>query len=199
MDEIRFPENQIFLYDNVISEKCMNELKKFIDENADEEESYNPGSNVQAMQIHVDKIKDKKSQKYWDDKICRIVSKIYQNVCERSGSPEHVGDTGYQLRRIHGPTRKHTDGITGSIKDSYVERDLRLFSLIIALNDDYEGGEFHFPEQKTIIKLKAGQAILFPPYWTHPHYTGELNGTFRYTINTWITQTNSKKSEEKDS
>lgn len=199
MDEIVFPENQIYLYDNVISEKYMNELKKYIDENANVEESYKPGSNVQAMQIHVNDIKDKKTHEYWDDIICRIISKIYDQVCVRSATPKQVGDTGYQLRKIHGPTRKHTDGITGSTKEKYVERDLRLFSVIIALNSDYEGGEFHFPEQKTIIKLKAGQAIVFPPYWTHPHYTGELNGTFRYTINTWITQTIPEKPEEKDS
>jgi predicted 2-oxoglutarate/Fe(II)-dependent dioxygenase YbiX len=100
-----------------------------------------------------------------------------------------VSDSGYQLRKIHGPTREHVDDITGNnTSNTYNAHELRIYSMIIALNSDYDGGEFHFPEQKTIIKLKAGQAILFPPYWTHPHYTGELNGTFRYTINTWITR-----------
>ena len=62
-------------------------------------------------------------------------------------------------------------------------------SVIIALNDDYEGGELVFPNQDVVVKLKKGQAVAFPPYWTHPHYTNEpLNGTFRYTVNTWLTE-----------
>src|SRR6056300_400875 len=51
----------------------------------------------------------------------------------------------------------------------------------------YDGGELVFPCQNFTIKLKRGQCILFPPYWTHPHYTNDLkNNTFRYTINTWL-------------
>ena len=35
--------------------------------------------------------------------------------------------------------------------------------------------------------LKKGEAIAFPPYWTHPHeVSAPENGTFRYTINTWL-------------
>ena len=60
-------------------------------------------------------------------------------------------------------------------------------SIIIALNDDYEGGIFHFPYQDFNVKLKKGQLIAFPPYWTHLHgVESPANGTFRYTINTWL-------------
>ena len=60
-------------------------------------------------------------------------------------------------------------------------------SIIIALNDDYEGGEFYFPTQDFKIKLKKGQIIAFPPYWTHPHMVDSpTDGTYRYTINTWL-------------
>lgn len=62
-----------------------------------------------------------------------------------------------------------------------------MFSLVIGLNDDYDGGEFYFPNQKFKHKLKKGEIILFPPYWTHPHFTFPLlNRTYRYTINTWL-------------
>ena len=43
-------------------------------------------------------------------------------------------------------------------------------SVIIALNDDYEGGEFYFPKQDYKVKLKKGDIICFPPYHTHPLY-----------------------------
>ena len=65
---------------------------------------------------------------------------------------------------------------------------IRSVSVIIALNGDYDGGEIVFPCQNFKTKLKQGEAIAFPPYWTHPHYTEDLkNNTFRYTINTWLT------------
>ena len=50
-----------------------------------------------------------------------------------------------------------------------------------------------FVEAKRLLKErknsleKKGQIILFPPYWTHPHFTAELkNRTYRYTINSWL-------------
>jgi hypothetical protein len=104
----------------------------------------------------------------------------------------HIGgDDGYCFRKITGGTRLHTDSVFGDTHEKLSKnspiRDVRKLSLIIALNSDYEGGEFYFPSQGIDkIKLKKGQAILFPPYWTHPHGTRELNGTFRYTINTWL-------------
>ena len=60
-------------------------------------------------------------------------------------------------------------------------------SIIICLNDDYEDGEFYFPIQDFRIKLKKGQIIAFPPYWTHQHMVSTpTNNTYRYTINTWL-------------
>jgi predicted 2-oxoglutarate/Fe(II)-dependent dioxygenase YbiX len=94
--------------------------------------------------------------------------------------------TDVQYRKIYGATKLHTD-TDGSRMDMNDVLASRTLSVIIALNDDYEGGELIFPLQNYKIKLKKGQLIAFPPYWTHPHYTNEPeNDTFRYTINTWL-------------
>lgn len=99
------------------------------------------------------------------------------------------------LRKIYGATRTHTDGLRseittkntlGSLYDPTEDNLGSMFSVIVALNDDYEGGEFVFPKHDFSVRLQAGDAIAFPPYWTHPHQTNDLNGTFRYTINTWF-------------
>lgn len=109
-------------------------------------------------------------------KIIDYLSKNYEIKCS--------GDSGYQLRKIYGETRIHKDGTFDNNKNI---NNTRCISLIIALNDDYEGGEFYFPIQNIKVKLKKGQIIAFPPYWTHPHCTMELlNRTYRYTINTWL-------------
>ena len=101
-----------------------------------------------------------------------------------------TGDSGYCLRKIYGPTRAHSDGISvTAVQDGkYIPiRKIRNLSLIMALNSDYEGGEFYFPIQDYKVTLKKGQIIAFPPYWTHKHMVNApTNGTYRYTINTWL-------------
>lgn len=98
------------------------------------------------------------------------------------------GDSGYCYRKIFGPTRLHSDGLFVEKDKQYIPmKKIRNISVIICLNEDYEGGEFYFPKQDRKIKLKKGNIIAFPPYWTHPHMTYPLlNNTYRYTINTWL-------------
>jgi predicted 2-oxoglutarate/Fe(II)-dependent dioxygenase YbiX len=87
------------------------------------------------------------------------------------------------LRKIYGPTKLHEDGL----KADENQPESRTVSVIIALNSDYDGGEIVFPCQNFKTKLEQGDAIVFPPFWTHPHYTESLNNnTFRYTITTWL-------------
>jgi len=104
-------------------------------------------------------------------------------------------NTGYNLRKIYGCTQTHSDGlaaiqtsdvnfINGNIIDKY--KMVRNASIIISLNDDYDGGIFNFPLHDISFKMKKGSVVIFPPYWTHPHEVSTVeNGTFRYTINTW--------------
>jgi predicted 2-oxoglutarate/Fe(II)-dependent dioxygenase YbiX len=96
-----------------------------------------------------------------------------------------IHDDGYTLRRIHGGTRRHVDGIHS--KTGGFTKLVRALSFIAVLNDDYDGGIFNFPTQNLKIKVKKGEVIMFPPYWTHPHsVTNVGEGQARYTINTWI-------------
>jgi hypothetical protein len=106
------------------------------------------------------------------------------------------GNTGFELRKIYGATKLHSDGINQIeykkdiwfIKNQTIgdKKMIRNMSFILHLNDDYEGGLFKFPLHDVEVKLKKGSVIIFPPYWTHPHCVSELeNNTYRYTINTW--------------
>lgn len=96
-----------------------------------------------------------------------------------------IHDDGYTLRRIHGGTNRHVDGIHSKIGG--FTKLVRALSFIAVLNDDYDGGIFNFPTQNLKIKVKKGEVILFPPYWTHPHSVSSVGeGQARYAINTWI-------------
>lgn len=87
----------------------------------------------------------------------------------------------FSIRKIYGPTKFHCDGVGN------IPKMARNMAMIVALNSDYEGGEFCFPVQNCKIKLEKGDILLFPPYWTHPHMVNAPKGnTYRYTINTWL-------------
>mgnify|MGYP001159756096 CR=1 FL=1 len=96
--------------------------------------------------------------------------------------------TGYQIREVHGPTKRHWDNIFTSN-----DHNIRNLSIIAGLNSDFEEGVFNFPQQDYQTRLLRGQAIAFPVYYTHPHEVSSPVG-YRYTINTWVTDGTCKAS-----
>jgi|TARA_R100000278_G_C5417094_1_gene145228 hypothetical protein len=90
-------------------------------------------------------------------------------------------NTGYQIRKVHGSTRRHWDNIFAG-NAPY----LRNLSIIAGLNSDFEEGVFNFPQQDYQTRLLRGEAIAFPVYFTHPHEVSCPVG-YRYTVNTWVT------------
>ena len=178
-DLVEADSTSIYILRNVISNEKMQDIKKIIDKNANSIEEYSESCNVKSTYVRLQDIE------HYNPKIYQEINRTFEyirNEIETSICPmkTSVDYCGMQLRKIHGPTRIHIDTPTGINK-------IRWYSVIVALNNDYEGGELSFPRQDLKIKLKAGEALIFPPYWTHPHGTTDLlNGTFRYTINTWL-------------
>lgn len=176
-------KTNIFLFDDVISNDLCESIRSIIDKSDGIKTEYGPYQNVLCKKV---KIKNPQLHTLIDSELYKVVSNIIHKIRETAPDITISNDNGYELRKIHGATRLHTDGV---IPDKNITNDPRSLSIIIALNDDYEGGEFYFPNQDVTVKLKKGQAIAFPPYWTHPHCTNDLlNGTFRYTVNTWLVE-----------
>ena len=123
----------------------------------------------------------------------QVAQNIMKNLNDNIVLTNH---SGFCFRKIYGNTRQHSDGIhlletNKNVKYIKNNKDSSVFfarncSFVISLNDNYDGGLFRFPVQDVELKLKKGSIIVFPPYWTHPHETSELeNDTFRYTVNSW--------------
>ena len=146
------------------------------------------GNNVNCIDIPIDEYKyGNNTLKDIDSEIFTIINKLVQLLYDKYFI-SCTGDAGYNLRKIFGLTRLHSDNI---LDDNNIlqKRKIRNMSIIISLNDDYEGGEFYFPKQDYKIKLKKGDILCFPPYHTHPHMVyAPINNTYRYTINTWLYQ-----------
>jgi len=140
----------------------------------------------------------KKDIEEYVEKINNVMQNIEVIMKEINKNIVFQTNSGYCLRKIYGKTRNHIDNIS-EIYNSSINfinnnkmgdyRMIRNASIILSLNDNYEGGEFKFTYHDIKLKLKKGSVIIFPPFWTHPHETEELiNDTFRYTINTWSCQ-----------
>ena len=144
-------------------------------------------NNVECSFIRINDNTDNEYLTTLDEYIKNKIGDIVKLIVNQNPLfPHNVFDNGYTLRQIHGGTVIHIDGI---IENANSTSNPRLLSIIINLNEDYDGGEFHFPKQDVKIRLKKGEAICFPPYWTHPHEVSSVSfGEYRYTINTWILQ-----------
>ena len=180
----------IFILRNILSTKEADTLRNLIENGPRSQEGKleigdgkDWSHNVSATSFTLEQVNDK--EQYNIIKNC--LYKISKYMKDMTGLEAYYPTDGcVRLRKIYDATKIHCDGIVHNPCNLCFENNVRVFSSIIALNSDYEGGELCFPNQDVEIKLQAGDAIIFPPYRTHPHYTNALNGTFRYTINTWL-------------
>lgn len=106
------------------------------------------------------------------------VKTIMDNV-QHLDSLSGLTDEGYHLLRYNKGQeyKKHVD---------YGTPIPRVLSIIIYLNDDYEGGETEFPRQQAIIKGEKGAAVVFPSIWTHPHAALPIISGTKYVAVTWL-------------
>ena len=148
---------------------------------------YASGNNVECKFLILKKlIKDSiPGAKELDDLIFKRVNAVLTAFRDIRPDFKGIHDDGYTLRRIHGGTKRHVDGVHSNAGG--FTKLVRAMSFIAVLNDDYDGGIFNFPAQNLKFKVKKGEVVLFPPYWTHPHSVSSVGeGQARYTINTWI-------------
>ena len=184
-----YKNENIFHLKNVISEEDCKYIIDAIDKykkngkNVDHSVSNNTKSHVLELQ-HIDEAHIRSNCHHIFSKMLKDVistSSDYLGLLKKQANYVHT----VELRKIWGDTRYHVDGMTDSTNQPL--EHLRVLSVIVALNSDYEGGELCFPEQDFKIKLKAGEVLAFPPYWTHPHYSNDLkNNTYRYTLTAWF-------------
>ncbi len=62
----------------------------------------------------------------------------------------------------------------------------RALTILVYLNDDYEGGEISLPFCDVTIKPKAGSVLLFPSNFIYAHTVAEMKSGVRYAIPAWF-------------
>jgi predicted 2-oxoglutarate/Fe(II)-dependent dioxygenase YbiX len=61
----------------------------------------------------------------------------------------------------------------------------RTISISLCLNDNYKGGEFSFFNNGYKVRLKKGDAIMFPSNFMYPHAVTPVQKGVRYSIVSW--------------
>ncbi len=97
----------------------------------------------------------RKSETAWlstEDPVVRnVVERCVQRIDRPIENCEHLQVLRYEPGGHYKP---HQDAF-------FDEKNVRLYTFILALNDEYEGGETVFPNLKEKYKLKAGDALFF--------------------------------------
>lgn len=194
-------DNNIYIIKNLITttfcSKIVNIMKQLNMENTTE---YGDNSNVLTHYVsifNICELCDQQITSCEDKETLDILLRLFLSVYIRliayiiSTIDKHIFNMNIPkfneivFRKIHGATRLHSDGIYGS-DDARKARCDRILSCIIAFNDNYTEGEFCFPNNELNLKLNTGDILLFPPHWTHPHYTTKPIGDYRYTSTFWF-------------
>lgn len=180
-------EDFILTFDNIIDDELCNDiLKEYMNCNW---EKTLVGSgvvndkvrNVDTIGISYDSsiILNPQVRKQIDEKIFECAGKAIEKYNEMVPEAKIEEDTGYELLRYKEGQfyTQHTD--------SFKARP-RAVSCSFALNDDYEGGEWGFFDNKIKIKPKKGSVVMFPSNFMYPHQINTVTKGTRYSIITWF-------------
>ena len=122
----------------------------------------------------------RKSETAWlgrgDPVVDAIIKRCLKNTDRPIVNCERLQVLRYKPGGFYEP---HQDVIEG-------DKNPRMYTFILALNDDYEGGEFGFFDRELVIKAPKGGAVLFPSNFMYPHEIMPVTEGTRYSIITWF-------------
>ena len=133
-------------------------IENFLSENERIHIKQEAKSKLQASTVDKDRRVDeqiRKSETAWLSTEDPIVRRVVERCVSRTDRPIENCEQLQVLRyKEGGHYNPHQDVF-------YQDKNKRLYTFIIALNDEYEGGETAFPYLNEKCKLKAGDALFF--------------------------------------
>ena len=85
---------------------------------------------------------------------------------------------------------KYNSGGKYNVHTDHYTNSPRHLSIIINLNEEYEGGDLIFTDQKKVevkrIKLGKGSIVFFPSNFMYPHSIAPITKGVRYSIVSWL-------------
>jgi hypothetical protein len=118
--------------------------------------------------------------------VTNIINPFYEFEVKDSELPQllHYGIDGHYMPHCDGESLWKPPGDEPLIWRKSTDRDL---STVFFLNDDFEGGDFIFPELKIRIRPEPGMLVCFPSTHHYLHGVESVTSGTRYSIVNWMT------------
>ena len=118
--------------------------------------------------------------------VTNIINPFYEFEVKDSELPQllHYGIDGHYMPHCDGESLWKPPGDEPLIWRKSTDRDL---STVFFLNDDFEGGDFVFPELKIRIRPESGMLVCFPSTHHYLHGVEPVTSGTRYSIVNWMT------------
>lgn len=113
-----------------------------------------------------------------DDIVYKYITEASSKFCNTFPHFNLTQDTGYQILRYKpgGKYDYHTD------QHATYNREV---TIILNLNDEYEGGNLCHIKDNHMTKMGKGDIIIFPANFMYPHRITPITSGVRYSIVTW--------------
>lgn len=183
-------KNYIFVYDDFMNLNHLSSLIKWLNKISFKEAETGSGlqKNIRsAGEYHLSNQSKSLTDCHWYNflfsKFFELVKNYNGKLADQDKSCTTRVNEIIALKYEQGDYYKvHTDNFT---------KFPRTLSIILFLNDDYEGGAVSFKCARTLteilkVKPKAGRVVIFPSNFMFPHAVENVNNGTRYSIVSWI-------------
>lgn len=125
--------------------------------------------------------RDEPRLKPYEDAVFNAVGHAAKSYFEHNNFCIVNEDEGYGLLRYHpGSFYKLHSDFSGMYPRT------RILSVLLYLNDDFEGGELVFPRQGVTLKPEPGTVVVFPSCGAYPHEAKAVTKGNKYVVVTWM-------------
>jgi predicted 2-oxoglutarate/Fe(II)-dependent dioxygenase YbiX len=118
--------------------------------------------------------------------VTNVINPFYEFEIKDSELPQllHYGIDGHYMPHCDGESLWKPPGNEPLIWRKSTDRDL---STVLFLNDDFEGGDFVFPELRVRVRPEPGMLVCFPSTHEYLHGVEPVTKGTRYSIVNWMT------------
>ena len=170
--------------DNIIDDDFCNDIIKIIDEKCHKPMTTIGGLNKNIRNVLGFTLNTKKNKILYE-KINKKIEElyIYYKIKFKVLKNNKINQIDLLKYPPGGKYEVHVDAITDSSRN---------ISVILNLNDNYEGGNIlftnplKFSEELKELKLKKGTAVFFPSNFMYPHGVQPITRGTRYSIVSWL-------------
>lgn len=118
--------------------------------------------------------------------VLNVINPFYEFEVKDSELPQllHYGIDGHYMPHCDGESLWKPPGNEPLIWRKSTDRDL---STVLFLNDDFEGGDFVFPELRVRVRPEPGMLVCFPSTHEYLHGVEPVTKGTRYSMVNWMT------------